>query len=96
VPEVHQEAFRSRNKFLTLPNKVDVAETRSVAGQIEPDSLISHRLPLKDLLGAPAWIESRDPTVKKGIVQPNGQARPSSFRGEIDHILFFSPIGFIL
>ena len=42
------------------------------SGQIKVDALISHRLPLDDLPHALELIESRDPAVKKVIVQPNG------------------------
>jgi hypothetical protein len=36
------------------------------------DALISHRLPLGEMPHALAPIESRDPAVKKVMVQPNG------------------------
>ena len=42
------------------------------SGQVKVDSLISHRLPLQEMPHALELIESRDPAVKKVIVQPNG------------------------
>jgi D-arabinitol dehydrogenase (NADP+) len=42
------------------------------SGQIKVDALISHRLPLDELPRAFDLIESRDPAVKKVIIQPNG------------------------
>jgi threonine dehydrogenase-like Zn-dependent dehydrogenase len=42
------------------------------SGQVHVDSLISHRLPLDEMPHALEMIESRDPAVKKVILQPNG------------------------
>lgn len=42
------------------------------SGQIQVDSLISHRLPLQEMPKALELIESRDPAVRKVLVQPNG------------------------
>jgi threonine dehydrogenase-like Zn-dependent dehydrogenase len=42
------------------------------SGQIRVEALISHRLPLPELPRALELIESRDPAVKKVIMQPNG------------------------
>jgi threonine dehydrogenase-like Zn-dependent dehydrogenase len=42
------------------------------SGQIRVDSLISHQLPLQEMPRALEMIESRDPVVKKVILQPNG------------------------
>jgi D-arabinitol dehydrogenase (NADP+) len=42
------------------------------SGLIKVDPLMSHHLPLKDLPAAFQMIESRDPTVKKVIMLPNG------------------------
>ena len=42
------------------------------SGQVRVNALISHRLPLDELPRALELIESRDPAVKKVIVQPNG------------------------
>jgi 2-desacetyl-2-hydroxyethyl bacteriochlorophyllide A dehydrogenase len=42
------------------------------SGQVRVDPLISHRLPLHEMPRALELIESRDPVVKKVIVQPNG------------------------
>jgi 2-desacetyl-2-hydroxyethyl bacteriochlorophyllide A dehydrogenase len=42
------------------------------SGQVRVEPLISHRLPLQELPRALELIESRDPAVKKVIVQPNG------------------------
>ena len=42
------------------------------SGQVRVDPLISHRLALHEMPRALELIESRDPVVKKVIVQPNG------------------------
>jgi threonine dehydrogenase-like Zn-dependent dehydrogenase len=42
------------------------------SGQIRVETLISHQLPLQDMPHALEMIESRDPSVKKVILQPNG------------------------
>ena len=59
---------------MSLPPKKpsSVAVDLLQSGQIRVDSLISHQLPLKEMPHALEMIESRDPAVKKVILQPNG------------------------
>ncbi|RPJ23547.1 MAG: L-threonine 3-dehydrogenase [Chloroflexi bacterium] len=72
------EGFKIFRKGLTLLSSFTSVRNSFQAvdllqsGQIKVDSLISHRLPLQELPRALELIESRDPAVKKVIVQPNG------------------------
>jgi D-arabinitol dehydrogenase (NADP+) len=72
------EAFKIFQKGLTLLSSYTSVRNSIQAvsllqsGQVKVESLISHRLPLKDLQSAFEMIESHDPTVKKVIMLPNG------------------------
>ena len=71
------EAFKIFQKGLTLLSSYTSVRNSYQAvgllqsGQIKVESLISHRLPLKELPRAFAMIENRDPAVKKVIMLPN-------------------------
>ena len=71
------DAFRIFQKGLTLLSSYTSVRNSLQAiqllqtGQIQVEPLISHRLPLRELSSALEWIESRDPAVKKVIIEPN-------------------------
>jgi len=72
------EGFKIFQKGLTLLSSFTSVRNSFQAvgllqsGQIKVEPLISHRLPLAELPRALEMIESRDPLVKKVIIQPNG------------------------
>ena len=71
------EAFKIFQKGLTILSSFTSVRNSYQAvgllqsGQIKVEPLISHRLPLDELPRAFEMIESRDPAVKKVIMQPN-------------------------
>ena len=75
---IEMEGFKIFQKGLTVLSSFTSVRNSFQAvgllqsGQVKVDSLISHRLPLEELPRALELIESRDPAVKKVIVQPNG------------------------
>ena len=75
---IEMEGFKIFRKGLTVLSSFTSVRNSFQAvdllrsGQVRVESLISHRLPLEDLPHALELIESRDPAVKKVIVQPNG------------------------
>ncbi|MBN2115076.1 MAG: zinc-dependent alcohol dehydrogenase family protein [Anaerolineales bacterium] len=75
---MEMEGFKIFRKGLTLLSSFTSVRNSFQAvnllqsGQVRVDALISHRLPLQELPRALELIESRDPAVKKVIVQPNG------------------------
>ena len=74
---LEMEGFKIFQKGLTLLSSFTSVRNSYQAvgllqsGQIQVEPLISHRLPLSDLPRALEMIESRDPLVKKVIIQPN-------------------------
>jgi 2-desacetyl-2-hydroxyethyl bacteriochlorophyllide A dehydrogenase len=72
------EAFKIFQKGLTLLSSFTSVRNSFQAidllqsGQVRVEALISHHLPLEEMPRALELIESRDPAVKKVIVQPNG------------------------
>jgi D-arabinitol dehydrogenase (NADP+) len=72
------EAFKIFQKGLTLLSSYTSVRNSIQAigllqsGQVKVEPLISHRLPLKELLQAFERIEAHDTTVKKVIMLPNG------------------------
>ena len=69
--KIFQKGLTLLSSFTSVRNSYQaVALLRS--GQVQVEPLISHCLPLEELPRALELIESRDPAVKKVIVQPNG------------------------
>ena len=74
---IEMEGFKIFQKGLTLLSSFTSVRNSYQAvgllqsGQVQVEPLISHRLPLSELPRAFEMIESRDPTVKKVIMQPN-------------------------
>ncbi len=74
---MEMEGFKIFQKGLTLLSSFTSVRNSYQAvgllqsGQIQVEPLISHRLPLDELPSAFKMIESRDPAVKKVIIQPN-------------------------
>lgn len=74
---IEMEGFKIFRKGLTVLSSFTSVRNSFQAvdllqsGQIRVEPLISHRLPLQELPRALELIESRDPAVKKVIVQPN-------------------------
>ena len=74
---IEMEGFKIFQKGLTLLSSFTSVRNSYQAvgllqsGQIQVEALISHRLPLHELPRALEMIESRDPNVKKVIIQPN-------------------------
>jgi len=69
--KIFQKGLTVLSSFTSVRNSFQAVDLLQ-SGQIRVDSLISHRLPLEEMPQALALIESRDPAVKKVIVQPNG------------------------
>lgn len=69
--KIFQKGLTVLSSFTSVRNSFQAVDLLQ-SGQIKVDALISHRLPLEDLPRALELIESRDPAVKKVIVQPNG------------------------
>lgn len=69
--KIFQKGLTVLSSFTSVRNSFQAVDLLQ-SGQIQVDSLISHRLPLPELPRALELIESRDPAVKKVIVQPNG------------------------
>jgi 2-desacetyl-2-hydroxyethyl bacteriochlorophyllide A dehydrogenase len=69
--KIFQKGLTLLSSFTSVRNSFQAVDLLQ-SGQVRVDSLISHRLPLEDMPHALELIESRDPAVKKVIVQPNG------------------------
>lgn len=69
--KIFQKGLTMLSSFTSVRNSFQAVDLLQ-SGQVKVDSLISHQLPLEDMPHALALIESRDPAVKKVIVQPNG------------------------
>jgi 2-desacetyl-2-hydroxyethyl bacteriochlorophyllide A dehydrogenase len=69
--KIFRKGLTVLSSFTSVRNSFQAVELLQ-SGQIKVEPLISHRLPLQDLPHALELIESRDPAVKKVIVQPNG------------------------
>jgi 2-desacetyl-2-hydroxyethyl bacteriochlorophyllide A dehydrogenase len=69
--KIFRKGLTVLSSFTSVRNSFQAVELLR-SGQIKVESLISHRLPLEELPRALDLIESRDPAVKKVIVQPNG------------------------
>ena len=69
--KIFQKGLTLLSSFTSVRNSFQAVDLLQ-SGQVKVDSLISHRLPLEELPRALELIESRDPAVKKVIVQPNG------------------------
>jgi 2-desacetyl-2-hydroxyethyl bacteriochlorophyllide A dehydrogenase len=69
--KIFQKGLTVLSSFTSVRNSFQAVDLLQ-SGQVRVDSLISHRLPLEEMPHALALIESRDPAVKKVIVQPNG------------------------
>jgi D-arabinitol dehydrogenase (NADP+) len=68
--KIFQKGLRLLSSFTSVRNSFQAVDLLQ-SGQIRVDALISHRLPLPELPRALELIESRDPAVKKVIMQPN-------------------------
>ncbi|MCB9113169.1 MAG: zinc-dependent alcohol dehydrogenase family protein [Anaerolineales bacterium] len=68
--KIFQKGLTVLSSYTSVRNSYQAVELLR-SGQIRVDALISHRLPLEDLPKALEMIESRDPSVKKVIIQPN-------------------------
>jgi len=69
--KIFQKGLTVMSSFTSVRNSFQAVELLK-SGQVRVDSLISHHLPLDEMPHALELIESRDPVVKKVIVQPNG------------------------
>ena len=69
--KIFQKGLTLLSSFTSVRNSFQAVDLLQ-SGQIKVDSLISHRLPIDEMPGALEMIESRDPSVKKVILQPNG------------------------
>ncbi len=69
--KIFQKGLKVLSSFTSVRNSFQAVDLLR-SGQIRVDSLISHRLPLDEMPHALGMIESRDPAVKKVILQPNG------------------------
>ncbi|HJR81949.1 MAG TPA: zinc-dependent alcohol dehydrogenase family protein [Anaerolineales bacterium] len=69
--KIFQKGLTVLSSFTSVRNSFQAVDLLR-SGQVRVDSLISHRLPLEEMPHALELIESRDPAVKKVIVQPNG------------------------
>jgi 2-desacetyl-2-hydroxyethyl bacteriochlorophyllide A dehydrogenase len=69
--KIFQKGLTVLSSFTSVRNSFQAVDLLQ-SGQIRVDSLISHRLPLDEMPRALEMIESRDPAVKKVILQPNG------------------------
>jgi len=69
--KIFQKGLTVLSSFTSVRNSFQAVDLLQ-SGQVRVDSLISHRLPLNEMPHALELIESRDPAVKKVIVQPNG------------------------
>jgi 2-desacetyl-2-hydroxyethyl bacteriochlorophyllide A dehydrogenase len=69
--KIFQKGLTLLSSFTSVRNSFQAVDLLK-SGQVRVDSLISHRLPLDEMPHALELIESRDPVVKKVIVQPNG------------------------
>jgi threonine dehydrogenase-like Zn-dependent dehydrogenase len=58
------------SSFTSVPNSFQAVDLLQW-GQVQVGPLVSHRLPLQGLPRALELIESRDPAVRKVIIQPN-------------------------
>ena len=69
--KIFQKGLTVLSSFTSVRNSFQAVDLLQ-SGQVRVDSLISHRLPLDEMPHALEMIESRDPAVKKVILQPNG------------------------
>jgi threonine dehydrogenase-like Zn-dependent dehydrogenase len=69
--KIFQKGLTVLSSFTSVRNSFQAVDLLQ-SGQVKVDSLISHRLPLAEMPHALELIESRDPAVKKVIVQPDG------------------------
>jgi 2-desacetyl-2-hydroxyethyl bacteriochlorophyllide A dehydrogenase len=69
--KIFQKGLTLLSSFTSVRNSFQAVDLLQ-SGQVRVDTLISHRLPLQEMPHALELIESRDPAVKKVIVQPNG------------------------
>ena len=69
--KIFQKGLTMLSSFTSVRNSFQALELLK-SGQIQVDALISHRLPLHEMPRALEMIESRDPAVKKVMLQPNG------------------------
>jgi 2-desacetyl-2-hydroxyethyl bacteriochlorophyllide A dehydrogenase len=69
--KIFQKGLSIHSSFTSVRNSFQAVGLLQ-SGQVRVEPLISHRLPLSDLPRALEMIESRDPAVRKVIIQPNG------------------------
>ncbi len=69
--KIFQKGLTLLSSFTSVRNSFQAVDLLQ-SGQIRVDALVSHRLPLEAMPHALELIESRDPAVKKVIIQPNG------------------------
>ena len=69
--KIFQKGLTVMSSFTSVRNSFQAVDLLK-SGQVRVDSLISHHLPLDEMPRALELIESRDPAVRKVIVQPNG------------------------
>jgi D-arabinitol dehydrogenase (NADP+) len=68
--KIFQKGLTVLSSFTSVRNSFQAVGLLQ-SGQIQVEPLISHRLPLREMPRALEMIESRDPAVKKVLVQPN-------------------------
>ena len=69
--KIFRKGLTVLSSFTSVRNSFQAVDLLQ-SSQVRVDPLISHRLPLHEMPHALELIESRDPAVKKVIVQPNG------------------------
>jgi threonine dehydrogenase-like Zn-dependent dehydrogenase len=68
--KIFRKGLTVLSSFTSVRNSFQAVDLLQ-SGQIQVEPLISHRLPLQELPRALELIESRDPAVRKVIIQPN-------------------------
>jgi D-arabinitol dehydrogenase (NADP+) len=68
--KIFRKGLTVLSSFTSVRNSFQAVDLLQ-SGQIQVEPLISHRLPLQELPRALELLESRDPAVRKVIIQPN-------------------------
>jgi D-arabinitol dehydrogenase (NADP+) len=69
--KIFRKGLTVLSSFTSVRNSFQAVDLLQ-SGKIQVEPLISHHLPLKEMPRALELIESRDPAVKKVLVEPNG------------------------
>ncbi len=71
--KIFQKGLKLLSSFTSVRNSYQAVSLLQ-SGQVQVEPLISHRLPLDEFPRALEMMETRDPSVKKVIIQPNPPA----------------------